>query len=316
MISRFKLIVQSNMFSIYILTHNEELDIAACIESAAVSDDVIVVDSFSRDRTVEIAQRYPVRLAQHAFESHGKQRTWMLQSIPTRYNWVYILEADERMTPELFQECVDVIQTDEHIGYYVAERVMFMNHWIRHSTQYPRYQMRLFQKDKVWFTDYGHTEREVCNGSTGFIQATYPHYTCSKGFSRWIEKHNRYSTDEARETVKQLNNQAPLEWWKIVFGRSEVERRRALKDLSLRLPFRPLIRFLYMYFFLRGCLDGRAGFAWCTLQAFYEYLILLKVWELEQTSTAQPTVQMEAEADRIDPITPSEALPPNQKLTA
>ena len=277
---------------------------------------MIVVDSFSCDRTVEIAQRYPVRVVQHAFESHGKQRTWMLQSIPTRNDWVYILEADERMTPELFRECLDVLQTGEHIGYYVAERVMFMNQWIRYSTQYPRYQMRLFQKDKVWFTDYGHTEREVCNGSTGFIQATYPHYTCSKGFSRWIEKHNRYSTDEAVETVNQLNNQDPLNWWKIVSGRSEVERRRALKDLSLRLPFRPLIRFFYMYFFLRGCLDGRAGFAWCTLQAFYEYLILLKVWELEQASTAQFTGQMDAEAEAIDPINPSEVLPSNQKLTA
>lgn len=304
------------MFSIYILTHNEELDIAACIESASLSDDVIVVDSFSCDRTVEIAQRYPVRVVQHPFESHGKQRTWMLQSIPTQYDWVYILEADERMTPELFRECLDVLQTGEHIGYYVAERVMFMNQWIRYSTQYPRYQMRLFEKDKVWFTDYGHTEREVCNGSTGFIQATYPHYTCSKGFSRWIEKHNRYSTDEAVETVKQLNNQDPLNWWKIVSGRSEVERRRALKDLSLRLPFRPLIRFFYMYFFLRGCLDGRAGFAWCTLQAFYEYLILLKVWELEQASTAQFTGQMDAEAEAIDQINPSEVLPSNQKLTA
>ena len=95
------------MFSIFILTHNEELDIAACIESAALSDDVIVVDSFSSDRTPEIArdmaERYPqVRFIQHAFVSHGQQRTWMLRNIPTRHHWSYILEADERMTPALF----------------------------------------------------------------------------------------------------------------------------------------------------------------------------------------------------------------------
>jgi glycosyltransferase involved in cell wall biosynthesis len=268
------------MFSIYILTYNEETEIAACIESALLSDDVIVVDSFSSDRTVEVAQRYPVRVVQHRFESHGQQRTWMLQSVPVKHEWVYILEADERMTPELFQECLTAMQSQDYIGYYVAERVMFMGQWIRRSTQYPRYQMRLFRRDRVWFDDYGHTEREVCEGSTGFLQETYPHYTCGKGLSRWIDKHNRYSTDEAQETLKQLEL-GPVNWQDLFFGQSEVKRRRALKDLSLRLPFRPLVRFFYMYFLLGGILDGRAGFAWCTLQAFYEYLILLKAWEIK-----------------------------------
>jgi glycosyltransferase involved in cell wall biosynthesis len=268
------------MFSIFILTHNEEIDIAACIESALCSDDVIVVDSFSDDRTVTIAQQYPVRIVQHAFESHGKQRSWMLDTVPVKHDWVYLLEADERMTPELFQECLQTIQNPEHVGYYVAERVMFMNTWIRRSTQYPRYQMRLFHKDQVRFADYGHTEREVVNGSTGFLQETYPHFTCGKGFSRWIDKHNRYSTNEAIETIQQLE-QGSVNWNALFFGHSEVDRRRALKDLSLRLPLRPLIRFIYMYFVLGGILDGRAGFAWCVLQAFYEYLILLKVWEIQ-----------------------------------
>jgi len=278
------------MFSIYILTYNEELDIAACIDSAMLSDDIIVVDSYSSDRTVEIARQYPVRVVQHAFESHGRQRTWMLESILPKHEWVYILEADERITPELFTECEKVIKNTDYIGYYVAERVMFMNRWIRRSTQYPRYQLRLFRHGKVWFTDYGHTEREVCEGATSFLTETYPHYTCSKGLSRWIEKHNRYSTDEAQETLCQLET-GTLIWHGLLLGRSEVERRRALKDVSLRLPARPLLRFFYMYFLLGGCLDGQAGFAWCTLQAFYEYLILLKVWEMkhmpEHSTTAK-----------------------------
>lgn len=278
------------MISIYILTHNEEIDIAACIESAMLSDDVIVVDSVSSDRTVEIASRYPVKVVQHPFESHGRQRTWMLRSVPAKYEWVYILEADERMTPELFQECLQATKSQEYIGYYVAERVMFMGTWIRRSTQYPRYQMRLFRKDKVWFSDYGHTEREVCDGKTSFLKETYPHYTCSKGLSRWIEKHNRYSTDEAKETLRQLQ-QGRVSWSDLFFGKTEVEKRRALKDLSLRLPFRPLLRFIYMYFFLGGFLDGQAGFAWCTLQTFYEYLILLKVWELKHMPL--PNIEVE-----------------------
>jgi glycosyltransferase involved in cell wall biosynthesis len=269
------------MISIYILTYNEETEIAACIESALLSDDVIVVDSLSTDRTVEIASRYPVCIIQHKFESHGKQRTWMLEHIPAKHDWVYILEADERMTPALFAECLAASQRPDKIGYYVAERVIFMDKWIRRSTQYPRYQMRLFKKGKVWFSDYGHTEREVCEGPTSFLKETYPHYTCGKGLSRWIEKHNRYSTDEAIETLRQLDR-GKVNWLNLFFGQSEVERRRALKDLSLRLPCRPLLRWFYMYFFLGGILDGRAGFAWCTLQAFYEYLILLKVEEMQR----------------------------------
>ncbi|NJK99523.1 MAG: glycosyltransferase family 2 protein [Spirulinaceae cyanobacterium SM2_1_0] len=283
------------MFSIYILTYNEETEIAACLESAvALCDDIIVVDSLSRDRTLEIARRYPVRTVEHAFESHGKQRTWMLNELSTKYDWAYILEADERMTPELYAECAQATQSETIVGYYVAERVMFMQHWIRHCTQYPRYQMRLLRKGKVWFDDYGHTEREVCNGPHGFIQATYPHYTSGKGFSRWLEKHNRYSTDEAKETLRQLES-GKVRWRDLLGGRSEVERRHALKDLSMRLPGRPLLRFIYMYVLLGGFLDGRAGFTWCVLQAFYEYLILLKVWELRHNP---PPVLPQSQPDR------------------
>ncbi|MEM1292077.1 MAG: glycosyltransferase family 2 protein [Cyanobacteria bacterium P01_H01_bin.162] len=297
------------MFSIYILTYNEELDIAACIESAMLSDDVIVVDSCSRDRTVEIASQYPVRVVEHPFESHGKQRTWMLENIPAKHEWAYILEADERMTPELFQECCDAMQRGEHVGYYAAERVMFMDRWIKHSTQFPRYQLRLLQLGKVWFTDYGHTEREVCDGSTGLLQATYPHYTCGKGMSRWIEKHNRYSTDEAKETLRQLQT-GSVNWQQLFFGKTEIERRHALKDLSLRLPLRPLVRWVYMYFILGGWRDGEAGFAWCTLQGFYEYLIVLKVKELKRQA-AQPAV---SPLPKMTPPTKPASTPANSTL--
>ena len=106
--------------------------------------------------------------------------------------------------------------------------------------------------------------------------------------SRWIDKHNHYSTNEAIETIRQLEK-GTIEWGDLWFGKSEVDRRRALKNLSLRLPFRPIVRFVYMYFLLGGILDGHAGFAWCTLQAFYEYLILLKVWEMKHQPISSST---------------------------
>lgn len=295
------------MFSIFILTHNEERDIAACIESALLSDDVIVVDSCSRDCTQAIADQYPVRFIEHPFASHGQQRTWMLENVPYRHDWAYILEADERMTPELFAECLDVIAKGDRVGYYAAERVMFMGRWIRRSTQFPRYQLRLLRRGQVWFDDYGHTEREVVDGPTGFLQSTYPHYTCSKGLSRWIEKHNRYSTDEAVETLRQLEG-GHIAWRALFWGKSEVERRRALKDLSLRLPMRPLARWLYMVFGLGGWRDGRAGLAWCTLQAFYEYLIVLKVRELthpEYLTGVSPKIEYADELPEPEEISAS-----------
>lgn len=309
------------MFSIYILTYNEEIDIADCIESALVSDDVIVVDSFSTDRTIEIAERYPVRIFQNAFISHGRQRTWMLDTIETKHDWVYILEADERMTPELFAECQAMMERGEATAYYVAERVMFMGSWIRRSTQYPRYQMRLFQKDAVRFGDYGHTEREIVQGSVGFLTETYPHYTCGKGLNRWVEKHNRYSSDEAIETLRQMN-EGSVQWGDLFWGENEVVRRRALKDLSVRLPFRPLIRFLYMYLGLGGIWDGRAGLAWCMLQAFYEYLIVLKVQELKQAqqtpiASAEMMPSMEAAAlDAADSAPTTESSPEGSPLAS
>jgi glycosyltransferase involved in cell wall biosynthesis len=270
------------MFSIYILTYNEEVDIDACLKSAQDSDDIVVVDSFSNDRTAAIVAQYPsVRFVQHQFESHGKQRSWMLENVPAKHDWIYILEADERMTPELFQECLEAIHNPDYVGYYVAERVMFMGKWIRFSTQYPRYQLRLLKVGQVRFDDYGHTEREVYEGNVSFLKSTYPHYTCSKGLNRWIEKHNRYSSDEAVETLKQLSS-GSIAWSDLLFGNTEVKRRHQLKNLSLRVPLRPLIRFVYMYFFLGGILDGGPGFTWCILQTFYEYLIVLKTWELKQ----------------------------------
>jgi glycosyltransferase involved in cell wall biosynthesis len=311
------------MFSIYILTHNEELDIAACIESALMCDDIIVVDSNSTDRTATIARQYPVRFVEHAFESHGKQRTWMLQEIPAKYDWIYILEADERMTPELFAECCAVVRnspvtgsttgpTPEPVGYFAAERVMFMGHWIRHSTQYPRYQMRLLRPDRVWFDDYGHTEREVCDGTTGFLSETYPHYTSGKGMSRWIEKHNRYSSREAEELIRR-RREGSVNWKDLFSGKTEIDRRHALKDFSMLVPLRPVIRFLYMYFVLGGIWDGRAGLRWCILQMFYEYIIDLKAWEIMEdpyagihdtqgpTPTINSTANPTAIPDRVEP---------------
>ena len=155
------------------------------------------------------------------------------------------------------------------------------------------------------------------------LTETYPHFTQGKGFDRWFDKHNTYSSNEAKETVNQLQN-GQIQWRKLLPGNSEIDRRHALKDLSQRVPFRPLVRWFYMYFILGGILDGRAGFAWCTLQAFYEYMIVLKAWEiqhlpvltLEETLTNlsidfsdNPNIQLPSNIQRQPPCSPEPPEP-------
>ncbi len=106
------------------------------------------------------------------------------------------------------------------------------------------------------------------------------HYSFSKGLSDWVDKHNRYASAEAREAVRLLASGGGLDWTGLV-AREPTRRRRALKALSIRLPFRPLLRFLYMYLLRRGFLDGHAGLTYCRLLAIYEYLIVLKTRELQ-----------------------------------
>jgi glycosyltransferase involved in cell wall biosynthesis len=153
------------MFSIFISASNEEIDLAEAIESALLSDDIIVLDPYHRDATIDIAQRYSIRIIQDRVDSHLKQHAEMLHHLPTKYDWVYILEGDERMTPTLFAECLETIQNLKHLGYDVAEQAIFADSSMPPSNPYPHYPLCLFRKDKVCLTDSCHTEWEFCNGT-------------------------------------------------------------------------------------------------------------------------------------------------------
>ena len=271
------------MLSVYILTYNEELDIAQTIESAIEvgCDDIIVVDSYSSDRTVEIASSYPVRVVQHLFISHGQQRTWMLTNVATEYEWVYLLEADERLTPELFAECQQAIQSQQ------------ANRLLRRRTSHVYGQMDSLQHPVSPLPDAPACKK----GTSGLPITVTPNEKSAMVRLVFLKKpiltipvakdyRAGWKSTIATQPTKQLKprqlEEGSVNWRNLLWGASEVKRRRALKDLSLRLPFRPLLRWMYMYFGLGGILDGQAGFTWCTLQAFYEYLILLKVKELKR----------------------------------
>jgi hypothetical protein len=269
------------MISILVLTLNEENNIASCLESVEWSDDIIVLDSFSNDKTVEIARQYGARIYQRKFDDENYHRTYSIREIPFKYPWVYNPDADEITTAKLRDEMLTVVSDAkrDEVAYRVRFKTMFNDKWLRYSSLYPTWVVRLFQPEKIHFERKTNLYYNI-NGKVGYLQNHFLHYTFNNGYAAWFDKHNKYSSEEAAEYLRSLNssNFNPAE----LISTNSVKRRRSLKELSIRLPFRPTLRFLYMYFLRLGFLDGAAGFTYCRLLSIYEYMIVLKMKELKR----------------------------------
>lgn len=265
--------------SVLLLTLDEEANLPSCLASVAWSDDVVVLDSRSRDGTVAVAERAGARVYQRTFDNFAGQRNYALDEITFRHEWILHLDADEIITGALQDEMLRAIATERFDAYRIASKMMFFGRWLRYSGLYPSYQVRLGHRARFRFKQVGHGQREdLAPERIGTLVEPYLHYSFSKGVTEWFEKHNRYASDEARETVRQLAGHPGIDWVGL-WSRDRPRHRRALKEVSQRLPLRPLLRFLYMYFLRRGFLDGRAGLTYCRLLSIYEYLIVLKTRE-------------------------------------
>lgn len=265
--------------SIFIQTLNEEDNIAECIRCFHWSDDIVVLDSFSSDRTEAITKALGARWFQREYAGRAAHQNWAMENIQFKYGWVYYSDADERVPAGLADEILTVTSdlANPNVAYQLRRRDHFKGIWIKHSTSYPLWIVRLFKPDKIRWRRKANPVPEI-NGPVGRLENDYLHYPFSKGLSDWILRHNRYSSYEAHETLRSLEAQdfraAEL------FSPDPVRRRHALKTLSFRLPGRPVLKFLYQYFFRLGLLDGLPGFQYCLLQSIYEYFIVLKVEEL------------------------------------
>jgi glycosyltransferase involved in cell wall biosynthesis len=273
------------MISVLILTLNEERNLPACLESVKWSDDVVVFDSFSTDRTVEIARAAGARVIQRKFDNERDHRIASLQ-VEFRHPWVYNPDADELTPPELHAEMLRLVNDParKEAAYRVRFKNMFMGRWLRHSSLYPTWVMRLFRPEKISF-ERAINLRYVVQGPEGRLQSHFEHYSFSKGLNAWFEKHNRYSWHEAAESLQALA--ADRFRWIDLFSGNAVTRRHMLKELSFRLPCRPLLRFVYMYFLRLGFLDGKPGYVYCRLLAIYEQMIVLKMDELRRSEQGQ-----------------------------
>ena len=271
--------------SILILTLNEETNIGACLDALAGFDDVIVFDSMSKDRTVEIARAKGARIVERPFDNWAAHQNWAMDNIAFKHPWVFYLDADERMTPELREEILEIARNAARpeVAFYCGRKNFFLGKWIRHAMP-PSLIMRFFKPKKIRFERLVNPV-PVIDGPHGYLRHYFEHYNFSKGITEWFDKHNKYSLFEAMEGMKLRERPVGLG---ALFAGDRFERRRALKELSFRLPLRPLVKFLYMYVLKLGFLDGRAGYTYCKLQAMYEYMIVVKMRELERKQRGLP----------------------------
>jgi hypothetical protein len=236
---------------------------------------------------MEIPKAEGARSFQRKFDNFSEQRNWAIDNIQFKYPWVFHLDADERFTGELREECEKVIAEDKFSGFYVPFKMIFMGRWLKHGGMYPGYQMRLMKIGEVRFAQKGHGQQEAeAKRGIGYLKSPLLHYNFSKGIADWLEKHNRYSTEEAKEAMNHIVN-GKFDLAGLV-SNDGLRRRRALKELSYRLPFRPTLRFIYMYFLRLGFLDGWEGLTYCRLMKMYEYMIVLKMKEIERREKGLP----------------------------
>ena len=268
------------MISVLILTLNEEQNLPRCLASVDWSDDVLVVDSFSTDRTVEIARQSGARVLQRRFDDFANQRNYGLQHGDLKHDWVLHLDADEVVTAPLRDELLKVICSPEKDAFRLASKMIFQDRWLKHSGMYPTYQVRLGRKDKLTFVQVGHGQRETLSPERiGILREALLHYSFSKGMDDWTTRHIRYAKAEAAHFVNQLSGKS-VDWRGLFCWNDIVRRRRALKHFAFHLPARPALRFLYMYCWRKGFLDGRAGFEYCRLLSDYERMITANIREL------------------------------------
>ena len=264
------------MFSVLVLTLNEETDLPLCLKSAATSEDIVVLDSGSTDRTVAIAESAGARVFSRPFDNFAGQRNFAHRTIPFKYPWIFHLDADEQLTPELSLECAAAAGRADIHGFYAAPRMLWRGRWIPHCTDFPAYQARFARVPEFEFVEVGHGQREAPGTRMGHLRANYLHELATGGETEWLDKHRRYARAEAQAHLSSTESLG----WSDLLSSNSLTRRRALKRKSYALPGRPLLRFVYQYLLRRGFLDGPAGFEYCRLLARYEGFIAAEMKHL------------------------------------
>jgi len=274
--------------SVLIPIKNEAANLPRSLASVSWAGEIIVVDSQSTDGSAGIAEAHGARVVQFRFNgTWPKKKNWALENLPFKYEWVFILDADEVMAPEAEQEFRGITTNPDGAldGWWINRRFMFMGKWLKHA-YYPNWNLRLFKHrlgryEKLTEADTASGDNEVhehviVNGKTGQLECEMDHYAFPS-VDVFVEKHNRYSNWEARVALERS-----LKLSSQTLQKKEVGLRRRLKRFSQMVPCRPFLRFLYVYLWQRGFLDGLEGYHFARLHAVYEYLCVVKALELKR----------------------------------
>jgi len=271
-----------------IMTYNEERNLRACLESVKDHiDDIIIVDSFSNDRTEEIAKEYTDKFYANKWINYSKQYLWGIANTDIKNEWILRIDADERWTAEGFSELRKIIEDDSADGVYVKMKIFFMGRFIKHGAFYPNYFLRVYKRSKGamedrWMDEHIKVDGVVVHSKIDVIESNYDR---QENITLWTTKHNGYSTREAVEFLIAKHNIHEIDTVADLFG-NKTERKRWMKEnIYFKTPLfvRPFMYFVYRYVFKFGFLDGKEGFIFHTLHAFwYRFLVDTKVYQIEQ----------------------------------
>jgi glycosyltransferase involved in cell wall biosynthesis len=277
--------------SVLIPVKNEAANVRGCLASVSFAEQIVVVDSASKDGTQAIAEAAGAQIVQFVWNGKlPRKKNWALENIRWQHDWVLIIDADERITPELEREIRQAIRRTDVDGFYLNRRFWFLGGWIRHCGYFPSWNLRLFRHRQGRYEqveidetlvsgDNEVHEHVLLTGRAEFLSAAMEHYAFPD-IATFIEKHNRYSTWEAAAAANLHQQSGGRTLRATPFGTAR-QRKRWLKRLAAKAPFRPIWRFLYHYFWKQGFRDGYRGWVLCRLLAWYERMIVLKQRELK-----------------------------------
>jgi glycosyltransferase involved in cell wall biosynthesis len=292
---------------IFIPTLNESAHIAETVANARALGEVFVLDSISTDGTQELARAAGATVVEHAFENYSAQKNWGLDNLPMRADWVFILDADERLTPPLLAEIRRTIAGPAAAdGYFVSRMVIFMGRGIRHGGLFPSWNLRLFRRGRARYEQRPVHEHMVCDGPTGYLVEPMLHLR-RESIWRYLDKHIHYADLESDEWIRQRFDRSGAAKPGLLFKSRLGIRQWLRREIWPIMPLRPLYRFLMMYFLRLGFLDGRAGWELARLMSCYEYMIgLLYREKLERiarvrkaTHSAGPQLPAERTASKV-----------------
>jgi glycosyltransferase involved in cell wall biosynthesis len=276
--------------SVIVPVKNDAENLRRCLPALAWADQVFVVDSQSSDETAEVAALWGATLVQFHFNgSYPKKKNWALENLPLRNEWALIVDADEVVVPELAAEIARTVARDDADGYYLNSRYYFLGRRIRHCGYAECWNLRLFKHrlgryEKMPDSTGGRAgdneahEHVELAGRALYLVNELEHHAYPT-VAAWVEKHNRYAIWEAALFERFLKEPVP-----VGIGSGKRFKRR-LKKIALRLPMRPLFRFLYAYILRLGFLDGKPGLFFCGLLAFYDFLASANRYEQQLAKT-------------------------------